>query len=120
MDKNTKTLRAAAVALTMALALGTTAAQPKYRYHNAYPKRPYVVRTLVSAPVSNTVTKKDRLAMALAYLNKKPTMTVNKYAKLTGLPVSMAEAELEAFAIDRRSPIVVVAKGKKRLYTLRG
>lgn len=117
---NTKSLRAAAVALTLALALGTTEAQSIHRYHEVHPPRPLVVRQVVTQSVRNDFAKKDRLAMALAYLKGKTTMTAKKYAKLTGLPTATAKAELEAFVLDRRNPIVGVVKGKKRLYTLRG
>ena len=56
--------------------------------------------------------------MALAYLKKHKQLTSNKYAKLTGLTKAMAEAELNAFASDKRKPIARIVKGRKSVYVL--
>jgi len=62
----------------------------------------------------------NRLSMAVAYLDSHSYLTVKKYAKMTGLTKSVAEAELDAFARDKGKPIVAVAQGKKKVYAKRG
>lgn len=78
-----------------------------------------VVRPAVINHVSNRFSKKDRLDMAIGWLknNDKP-LTVRKYSNITGLTTDAAEAELDAFALDRRNPIKVMKNGKKKVYTL--
>lgn len=57
--------------------------------------------------------------MAVAYLEHNQYLSVKKYAKMTGLSKDMAEAELDAFACDKRNPVTLVISGKKKLYTKR-
>lgn len=78
-----------------------------------------VVRPAVINHVSNRFSKKDRMDMAIGWLknNDKP-LTVRKYSNITGLTTDAAEAELDAFALDRRNPIKVMKNGKKKVYTL--
>lgn len=123
-----KTIKNMKKGLVLAMmAMGSTTASAQFRpygrlhYHAGY-CRP-IVTTIVTRPVttthiSNRLSKKDRLEMALAYLRNNKTLTVSKYCKITGLNSSMAEAELDAFAANKKNPIKVVFNGKKKLYVL--
>lgn len=55
----------------------------------------------------------------MAYLKNHEYLTVNKYAKMTGLLKVAAKAELDAFATDKDRPIEAVTRGKKKVYTLK-
>ncbi len=123
--KNMKKGLLFAMMAMMAMASTTASAQHRHygrvHYHGGY-YRP-IVTTVVTRPVttthiSNRLSKKDRLEMALAYLQNNKTLTVSKYCKITGLNSSMAEAELDAFAASQKNPIRVVFNGKKKLYVL--
>ena len=126
--KTIKSMKKGLVLAMMAMmAMGRTTASAQFRhygrlhYHGGY-YRP-IVTTIVTRPVttthiSNRLSKKDRLEMALAYLRNNKTLTVSKYCKITGLNSSMAEAELDAFAANKKNPIKVVFNGKKKLYVL--
>lgn len=118
--KNIK--RAMFVALTM-LMCATASAQRRHGGHvRTYAYRPAVVRVVhrpaVTVRVSNRLTKKDRLGMALAYLKNHKTLSVSKYSKMTGLAKATAEAELDAFAVSKTNPIQLVMNGKKKLYVV--
>ena len=58
--------------------------------------------------------------MALAYLNNNPRLTVKQYAKITSLNKDAAEAELDAFVMDRNIPIQAIVDGKKKFYVIPG
>ena len=93
-----------------------------YLHHYGGYYRP-IVTTVVTRPavtthISNRLSKKDRLEMALAYLHNNKTLTISKYSKMTGLSSTMAEAELDAFVVNKKNPIRVVFNGKKKLYVL--
>lgn len=118
--KNIK--RAMFIALTL-LTCATASAQRRHHVHVrpcAY--RPAVVRVVcrpaVTVRVCNRLNKKDRLNMALAYLNNNKTLSVSQYSKMTGLAKATAEAELDAFAVSRNNPIKLVMSGKKKLYVV--
>ena len=109
------------------MALVSTAASAQYRHHRyVHPYGLYhrpVIATVVTRPavtthISNRLSKKDRLEMALAYLHNNKTLTISKYSKITGLSNAMAEAELDAFVANKKNPIRVVFNGKKKLYVL--
>ena len=109
------------------MALVSTAASAQYRHHrHVHPYGLYhrpVIATAVTRPavtthISNRLSKKDRLEMALAYLHNNKTLTISKYSKITGLNNTMAEAELDAFVANKKNPIRVVFNGKKKLYVL--
>ena len=112
--------------IVMMALMGTTAfAQLRHyghvHYHGGY-CRPAVV-TVVSRPsvtthISNRLSKKDRLDMALAYLKSNKTLSISKYSKMTGLTNATAEAELDAFAASKQNPIKMVLNGKKKLYVV--
>lgn len=123
--ETTKKFRKGMLIAMMALVCTTASAQFRHygriHYHGGY-YRPYVT-TIVTRPVttthiSNRLSKKDRLEMALAYLHNNKTLTVSKYSKITGLNSCMAEAELDAFVASKKNPIRVVFNGKKKLYVL--
>ena len=57
--------------------------------------------------------------MAIAYLETHECLTIRHYAKMTQLNMALAEAELDAFAMDKKNPIQLVIRGKKKLYTKR-
>ncbi len=102
--------------------IGTTAfAQRRHHAHvHPYNYRPAVVtvvnRPTVTSHVSNRLSKKDRLDMALAYLKNNKTLSISRYSKMTGLTHATAEAELDAFAVSKGNPIKMVVSGKKKLY----
>ncbi len=106
----------------LALAATTTFAQHRHRGHIARCGywRP-AVTTVITRPtttvrISNRLCKNDRLEMALAYLKNNKTLSVSEYSKMTGLKKATAEAELDAFAASKKTPVRVVMSGKKKLY----
>lgn len=58
--------------------------------------------------------------MALAYLNNNQRLTVKQYAKIRSLNKDAAEAELDAFVLDRNIPILSIVEGKKKFYIMPG
>lgn len=70
--------------------------------------------------VSNRFSQKERLAMVVAYLDAHAYMTVNQYARMTQLSKLAAEAELDAFAMDKKNNIAVIDNGRKRTYEKNG
>ena len=109
------------------MALVSTTATAQYRHyghfhHYGLYHRP-VIATVVTRPavtthISNRLSKKDRLEMALAYLHNNKTLSISKYSKMTGLNSNMAEVELDAFVANKKNPIRVMFNGKKKLYVL--
>ena len=71
---------------------------------------------IVTLRVSNRFSQKERLALALAYLNNNPRLTIKQYVKITSLGKEAAEAELNAFAQNRNIPICTIVDGKKKFY----
>ncbi len=110
--------------IAITLLLGTTAlAQHRHYVHmRPYITRPTVVRVVnrpaVTTHVSNRLSKKDRLDMALAFIKNNKSLSIPKYSKMTGLTKATAEAELDAFAISKSNPIKMVMNGKKKLYVV--
>lgn len=102
--------------ITMALICGTANAQHRNRHY--YPHRvvTVVTRPDVTSHVSNRFNQKERLAMAVAYLKTHEFLTIKQYAKKTQLSKTSAEAELDAFAMDKKKPIQLVIRGKKKVY----
>ncbi len=110
------------IGLTMACS-AACAQRRHYGYYGPYYYRP-VVTTVVTRPavtthISNRLSKKDRLEMALAYLKENKALSVSKYSKMTGLTKAVAEAELDAFAVNKGNPIIMVRDGNKKLYVIR-
>ena len=56
--------------------------------------------------------------MALAYLKNNKSLSISKYSKITGLTNATAEAELDAFAVNKQNPIKMILNGKKKLYVV--
>ena len=105
--------------LVMLLICGAVNAQ-HWRHYCYYPSNRVV--TVVVKPdmlhyISNRFNRKERLAMAMAYLKTNKYLTIKQYAKMTQLSRAAAEAELDAFAMDKKNPIQLVIRGKKKIYT---
>ncbi len=112
-----------AMLIGMMALMGTTGfAQRRHHVHPHSYYRPAVVtvvnRPAVTSHISNRLSKKDRLDMALAYLRNNKTLSISKYSKMTGLARATAEAELDAFAVSKANPIKMVVNGKKKLYVV--
>lgn len=105
---------------TLALVCGTVAAQRRHYFHPTHRVTTITVRPAVTVSLNQRVSQKERLQMAVAYLNNNPYLSIKQYARMTGLTKDIAEAELDAFAYDRAKPIIRVAVSKKKLYTLKG
>lgn len=109
-------------AITMLVGVTGFAQHRHYRHVHFAICRPAVVtvvnRPAVTTRVSNRLSKKDRLDMALAYLKSNKSLSISKYCKMTGLARATAEAELDAFAISKNNPIKKVLSGKKKLYVV--
>lgn len=94
-----------------------------HRHHVHHSARATVVPTpihhhIVTSRVSNRFNPKERLAMALAYLNSNPRLTVKQYVKITSLSKEAAEAELDAFALEQNIPVHAIVDGKKKFYVI--
>lgn len=104
------------------MALAGTTAFAQHRHHHHGHSRPVVVTVVssrvVAAPSCETLSKNDRLGMALAYLRNNKSLSVSKYRRMTGLTYAAAEAELDAFAARDDNPIKIALKGKKKLYVI--
>ncbi|WP_444104535.1 hypothetical protein [Bacteroides sp.] len=105
--------------VAMILVCGVANAQ---HWHRRY--RPNRVVTVVVQPdvishVSNRFNQKERLAMAIAYLETHEYLTIRQYVKMTHLSMASAEAELDAFSMDKKKPIRLVIRGKKKVYIKR-
>lgn len=104
----------------LVLICGTATAQRRYysHYFDRHPVTTVVVKPVATVRVSQRITQKERLEIAIAYLNDNEFLSIKEYAKITGLTKKTAEAELDAFSNDRKKPIAMVIAGKKKLYTL--
>lgn len=104
--------------IAMALVCGTVNAQ-HWRRHCHYHRHrvvTVVARPYLTSHVSNLFNQKERLAMAVAYLETHEYLTIKQYAKMTQLSKVSAEAELDACAMDEKKPIQLVIRGKKKVY----
>lgn len=112
------------MAIATLIAAGCSQADAR-RPHIHHPARVVVIPTpvhrhVVTKHISNRFSQKERLAMALAYINKNQRLTVKQYAKITSLNKDAAEAELDAFVLDRNIPILSIVEGKKKFYIMPG
>lgn len=117
-------LRKYIVAVIALLVCSGTQAKRRYLHrtpiHTAW-KSPVVI---VKQP-ANTVTvvqgfsQKERWNMVVAYLNNHPYIGVREYAKITGLKKKTAEAELDAFTLEKRRNLSVTVIDKKKMYSLK-
>ncbi len=76
-----------------------------------------IIRHRVATHISNHFSQKERLSLAIAFLNQNDYLSVKQYIKITGLSKDAAEAELESFAQDDKNQIVAKLIAKKRVYT---
>lgn len=108
--------------IAMTLVGGTLQAQPWHRrwHYRSRPVVTVVTRPAVTTHVSNRFSQKERFEMAMAYLNSHKHLTVKQYAKMTKLGRASAEAELDAFAQDKRKPLQLRIIGKKKVYVKAG
>ena len=105
--------------LLLSLVCFSCRAHRPHRHHHPHRHYPVVVVTTPAKPiVANKITTRDRMNMAIAYLNKNKKMSVTAYSKMTGLTKVTAEAELDAFALDKNIPIGISITGKKKVYVL--
>ena len=107
--------------LLMAMALVCRAANAQHGHRHYRPNRvvTVVVQPDVISHVSNRFNQKERLAIAIAYLETHEHLTIRQYAKMTRLGMASAEAELDAFVMDKEKPIRLVIRGKKKVYIKR-
>ena len=110
-------------AILLSLCFSQAYARRPLRHHNCRPA-PIVS---VQAPIhhyiavsrtNNRFNQRERMAMALAFLKSHPYLTVKDYEKMTSLRKEAAEAELEAFVMNRNIPIRSYLKGKKKYYVI--
>lgn len=102
--------------IAMILVCGVANAQHWHRHYHPSRVVTVVVRPDVISRVSNRFNQKERLAMAIAYLETHEYLAIRQYAKMTKLSMVSAEAELDAFAMDKKKPIQLVIRGKKKVY----
>lgn len=105
--------------IAMALVCGTANAQYRHRHYRPSRVVTVVTRPVVTSHVSNRFNQKERLAMAVAYLETHEYLTIKQYAKITQLSKASAEAELDAFAMDKKKNIQLVIRGDKKVYIKR-
>lgn len=105
--------------LLIAMILVCGAANAQHRHYHPNRVVTVVVRPDVISHVNNRFNQKERLAMAIAYLETHEHLTIRQYAKMTHLSMASAEAELDAFAMDKKKPIRLVIRGKKKVYIKR-
>lgn len=103
------------------LICGTASAQRRFHSHcfGRHSAMTVVVQPAVTIRANLHITQKERLEMAVAYLNNNKYLSIREYARMTGLTKKMAEAELDAFSNARKKTIVAVLADKKKLYTLK-
>lgn len=122
MNINSK-MKIMAIATLIVAGCSQSDARRPHRHHIHHPARVVVIPTpahqqVVAKHVNNRFSQKERLAMALAYLNHNSRLTVKQYAKITSLNNDAAEAELDAFVLDRNIPILSIVEGKKKFYII--
>ena len=102
--------------IAMILVCGAANAQHWHRHYRPNRDVSVVVQPNVVSHVSNRFSQKERFAMAVAYLETHEYLTIRQYTKMTHLSMASAEAELDAFALDKKKPIRLVIRGKKKVY----
>lgn len=116
--KTTSLLRNGLMAALLSLACMPISAHHWHTCRHFHPVTTVITRPAVTTHVSNRFSQKERLAMALAYVHSHQSITVKQYAKITGLNKDAAEAELDAFVLDKRNKLAVAASGKSKIYVL--
>ena len=115
----TRKWKAGILVVAMILVCEAVNAQHWHRHYRPNRAVTVVVQPDVISHVSNRFNQKERFAMAIAYLETHKHLTIRQYAKMTKLSVVSAEAELDAFAMDKKKPIQFVIRGKKKVYIKR-
>ena len=121
-------LTAAVAAMIMLSATASVEARGPHRHGGCYRRHhgcyaTAVVPTFRTVQVERTTTvnktsRPERKLMAVAYIQKNGYLSVSKYCGFTGLDSKFAEAELDSFTLDRKTPLVRTMQGKKIVYTL--
>ena len=121
-------LTAAVAAMLMLTASASVEARGPHRHGGCYGRHygcyaTAVVPTFRTVQVERTTTvnktsRPERKLMAVAYIQKNGYLSVSKYCGFTGLDSKFAEAELDSFTLDRKTPLVRTMQGKKIVYTL--
>lgn len=107
--------RLALVAL-MATTLGTAQAHRRPMRRLAKPVVVAPAKPITPKKATAHFGQRQRLDMALAYIDRNRHITAKAYSKLTGLQRKAAEQELDAMARSPRSGIALVMSGNKKLY----
>lgn len=115
----TRKWKAGILLIAMILLCGFANAQHWHRHYRPNRVVTIVVQPGVISHISNRFNQKERLAMAIAYLERYEHLTIRQYAKMTQLSMASAEAELDAFAMDKKKSIRLVIRGKKKVYIKR-
>lgn len=112
----TKNWKTGILVIALALVCGSANAQHWRRYNPYHPDRvvTVVVRPDVTSHVSNRFNQKERLAMAVAYLETHKYLTIKQYAKMTRLSKTSAEASLTLSQWIRKSPYNLSLGGKRK------
>lgn len=96
-----------------------------HRVHHIHSHPAHRVLSIVTPSVTaistttNLLTQKERLQLAIAYIEKHGSLTAKEYSQITDLKREVASSELEAFAMDKHNPIQVNYVKKKKLFKLR-
>lgn len=125
METIIKLKRCIFIALVLLVCGGESQAKPKRIYKvPAYAARIYNVTVInhVVSPVKTVqrISSNERWNMIVSYLGKHPYLSIKEYAGMTGLSKKIAEAELDAFTIDKKYQLSMTIVGKKKMYTLNG
>jgi len=117
--KTTGKLNKGLIIAIMAMTFATSSAGTRPMRHRII-NSPIVVKRPVARPkVVNHFGQRDRLSMALAYIDNNRSISAKTYARITGLSKAAAEAELDAFAHDRNTRIAALVDGNKKVYVKR-
>ena len=116
-----KNVKAIMIVAFLSFICGSTNAQRKHKCVPPVVRPVHVTVVAGSSPsvcLCNRYNQKERFYMALDYLKNNKILTVKKYSKMTGLTKEKARAELDAFAADKRKPILTKCIAKERIYVL--
>lgn len=113
--------RIAAAALLSLAALAMNAQRGPHHRSLRHKCRSHVVlvRNVHVTNVIHRFSQKERLAMAIAFLKENECISAKQYGRITGLKREAAQAELDAFAADKRTPIYRLIDNKKKTYALK-
>lgn len=75
--------------------------------------------TKPSIKIVQRFSQQERWNMLVTYLKSHTYISIKDYKAMTGLKKDIAEAELEAFTLDRKKNLSVTLVNKKKMYMLR-